>query len=153
MPKSLSDSTIAIVKGTVPALEVHGLTIMRRMYERLFQVDGMRNLFNHAHQGETESQPKALADAVMAYARNIDKLDALAPALERIVQKHVALNILPEHYPFVADALLGAIRDVLGDAASNEVIAAWGEAYWFLAESLIGREAIVYRDRAVLLGG
>jgi nitric oxide dioxygenase len=123
MPKSLSDSTIAVVEATVPALEVHGLTIMRRMYERLFQVDAMRDLFNQSHQGETGSQPKALANAVMAYARNIEDLDTLAPAIERIVQKHVALNILPEHYPFVADALLGAFRDVLGDVASREVIA------------------------------
>ena len=35
--------------------------------------------------------------------------------MERIAQKHVALNILPEHYPHVANALLGAIGDVLGD--------------------------------------
>jgi nitric oxide dioxygenase len=153
MPKSLSDATIAVVKATVPALEVHGLTITRRMYERLFQVDAMRDLFNQSHQGEAGSQPKALANAVMAYARNIDKLDTLGPTIERIVQKHVVLNILPEHYPFVADALLGAIRDVLGDAASNEVIAAWGEAYWFLAELLIGREAIAYRERAAQPGG
>jgi nitric oxide dioxygenase len=123
------------------------------MYERLFQVAAMRDLFNQSHQGETASQPKALANAVLAYARNIDNLGVLASAVERIVQKHVALNILPEHYPFVADALLGAIADVLGDAASDEIIAAWGEAYWFLAELLIGREATVYREHAAQPGG
>lgn len=153
MPKSLSATTIALVKATVPALEAHGLTITRRMYERLFQVDAMRDLFNQSHHGETGSQPTALANAVLAYARNIENLGALGPAVERIVQKHVALNILPEHYPFVADALLGAIRDVLGDAASDEIITAWGEAYWFLAELLIGREATVYRELAAQPGG
>jgi hypothetical protein len=53
---------------------------------------------------------------VVAYARNIDNLGALASRVERITQKHVALNILPQHYPFVAEALLGAIKDVLGEA-------------------------------------
>jgi nitric oxide dioxygenase len=153
MPTPLSATTIALVKATVPALEAHGLTVTQRMYERLFQDDTMRDLFNQSHHGETGSQPKALANAVMAYARNIDNLGVLGSAVERIVQKHVALNILPEHYPFVATALLGAIRDVLGEAATDDIVTAWGEAYWFLAELLIGREAAVYRDIAAQPGG
>ena len=153
MPAPLSPATVAIIKATVPALEAHGLTITQRMYERLFQNAEIRDLFNQSHHGETGSQPKALAQAVLAYARNIDNLGALAGAVERIAQKHVALNILPEHYPYVADALLGAIGDVLGEAATPEICAAWGEAYWFLAELLIGREATIYRDLAAKPGG
>lgn len=153
MPTPLSPATIALIKATVPALEAHGLAITRRMYERLFENPEMRDLFNQSHHGETGSQPKALAQAVLAYARNIDNLSVLAGAVERIAQKHVALNILPEHYPHVAGALLGAIGDVLGDAATAEICAAWGEAYWFLAEVLIGREAAIYRDLASGTGG
>jgi nitric oxide dioxygenase len=153
MPAPLSETTIAIIKATVPALEAHGLAITNRMYDRLFRTAAIRDLFNQSHHGETGSQPKALATAVLAYARNIDNLAALGGAVERIVQKHVALNILPEHYPFVADALLGAIGDILGNAASDAILAAWGEAYWFLAELLIGWEAAVYRDLAARPGG
>ena len=47
------------------------------------------------------------------------------------------------------DALLPAIRDVLGDAADDQVLAAWGEAYWFLADVLKWREAELYAARAV----
>lgn len=153
MPAPLSPATIALVKATVPALEAHGLAITRRMYERLFANAEIRDLFNQSHHGETGSQPKALAQAVLAYARHIDDLGALSGAVERIAQKHVALNILPEHYPFVADALLAAIQDVLGEAATPEICAAWGEAYWFLAELLIGREATIYRALAGKPGG
>ncbi len=53
----------------------------------------------------------------------------------------------------MADALLGAIGDILGDAATPAITAAWGEAYWFLAELLIGREAAIYRDLAGRPGG
>jgi nitric oxide dioxygenase len=35
MTRPLSAATIATVKATVPALEAHGLTITRRMYEHL----------------------------------------------------------------------------------------------------------------------
>ncbi|CAO4163096.1 NO-inducible flavohemoprotein [Methylorubrum aminovorans] len=153
MPAPLSSQTIALVKATVPALETHGLAITRRMYERLFENTEIRDLFNQSHHGETGSQPKALALAVLAYARNIDNLGVLTGAVERIAQKHVALNILPEHYPHVADTLLAAIGDVLGEAATPEILTAWGEAYWFLAELLIGREAAIYRDQASKTGG
>ncbi|GEP09036.1 NO-inducible flavohemoprotein [Methylobacterium gnaphalii] len=153
MPAPLAPATITLIKATVPALEAHGLDITQRMYERLFQNAEIRDLFNQSHHGETGSQPKALAQAVLAYARNIDNLGALAGAVERIAQKHVALNILPEHYPHVAEALLGAIGDILGEAATPEICAAWGEAYWFLAELLIGREATIYRELAAKPGG
>ena len=44
-----------------------------------------------------------------------------------------------------SEALLPAIRDVLGaDIATDEVLAAWGEAYWMLADILIAAEADAY---------
>jgi nitric oxide dioxygenase len=150
---SLSQHTIDIVKATTPALESHGLDIVRRMYERMFENEMIRDLFNQSHHGETGSQPKALATAILAYAKNIDQLAALAPAVERIAQKHVGLQILPEHYPYVAEALLGAIKDVLGDAATEEVLGAWGEAYWFLAHILIAREKQIYHRLETSPGG
>src|ERR671932_413362 len=123
------------------------------MYERMFQNPDIRDLFNQSHHGEIGAQPKALAAAVVAYARNIDNLGALASRVERIAQKHVGLNILPEHYHFVAEALLGAVKDVLGEAATPEVLEAWGEAYWFLADLLMAREASIYARLAAAPGG
>jgi len=153
MSQTLSEQTVTIVKATVPALEAHGLDIVREMYSRMFQNPEIRDLFNQSHHGDTGSQPRALTAAILAYAANIDNLGALAPAVERIAQKHVGLQILPEHYPHVAEALLGAIKTVLGDAATEEVLAAWGEAYWFLAHILIAREERIYHALADADGG
>lgn len=144
MSDTLSEKTKSIVRATVPALAAHGTTITAAMYKRLFQDPAVRELFNQSNQGEDGRQTKALAQAILAYAQNIDNLAVLGPAVERIAQKHVGLHILPEHYPHVATALLGAIKDVLGDAATDDILAAWGEAYWFLADILIGREKQIY---------
>ncbi|MDQ3330195.1 MAG: FAD-binding oxidoreductase, partial [Planctomycetota bacterium] len=57
------------------------------------------------------------------------------------------------HYPIVDKHLLVAIKDVLGDAATDEVIAAWAEAYGLLAQVLIGREAEIYKEQAASNGG
>ncbi len=153
MSQPLSEQTIALVKATVPALEAHGLDIVREMYSRMFQNLEIRDLFNQSHHGDTGSQPKALTGAILAYASNIENLGALAPAVERIAQKHVGLQILPEHYPHVGEALLGAIKAVLGDAATEDILAAWGEAYWFLANILIARERRIYTEQKDMSGG
>ena len=153
MTKPLSSRTIELVKATVPALEQHGAAITGVMYARLFQDDHVRALFNHANQGEGGGQVHALAAAILAYARNIDNLGVLGPVVERIAHKHIGYDILPEHYPYVATALLGAIEEVLGDLATPEILAAWGEAYWFLAEVLKSREVVLRDDIGSLKGG
>lgn len=140
----LSDKTMQIVKSTAPALERHGVAITTRMYERLFTNPEVESMFDRAAQQSGE-QPRRLAAAILAYARNIDRLEALTPAVMRMVGRHVEVGVKSEHYPLVADALLPAIRDVLGpEAATDEVLQAWGEAYWALANILIAKEAETY---------
>jgi nitric oxide dioxygenase len=115
------------------------------MYERLFVDPAIKALFDEAAQKSGE-QPKRLAAAIVAFAKNVDNLPALSSAVERMAERHVESKVLPEHYPAVANALLPAIRDVLGEAATDEVLAAWGEAYWFLADVLKRREAELYAE-------
>lgn len=153
MTRTLTPRTIELVKATVPALEARGLDIVHEMYARMFRDPAIRDLFNQSNHGVNDAQPRALTGAIMAYAANIENLGALAPAVERIAQKHVGLQILPEHYPHVAEALLGAIGHVLGEAATPEILEAWGEAYWFLADILIAREKRLYQAQVDASGG
>jgi len=143
--KPLSAETKAIVKSTAPALQQHGLAITTRMYERLFTDPDVKAMFDQAAQ-ESGEQPKRLAGAILAYAQNIDKLEALTAPVMRMAARHVETGVKAEHYPLVANALLPAIRDVLGDAATDEVLGAWGEAYWALADILIGKEEVLYAE-------
>ena len=147
MTKPLSPETIAIIKSTAPALRQHGLAITTRMYERLFVDPDIKALFDEAAQLSGE-QPKRLAGAILAFAVNADRLEVLTPAIERMAARHVESKVKPEHYPAVANALLPAIKDVLGDAVDDAVLGAWGEAYWFLADVLINREATLYTQAA-----
>jgi nitric oxide dioxygenase len=148
-----SPRTIEIVKATVPVLQQHGETITRHFYRKMFaEHPEVREFFNQAHQA-AGTQPRALAGAVLAYAANIDRLEALRDALPVIVHKHAALGVLPEHYPIVGRCLLAAIREVLGETATDEIIDAWAEAYGDLAKLLIEAEERVYRDNAAREGG
>lgn len=147
MAAPLAPETIALIKATAPALRENGVAITTRMYERLFVNEEVKALFDMAAQ-ESGEQPKRLAGAILAYAENIDKLQNLTAPVERMVRRHVETGVKAEHYPYVAEALLPAIRDVLGEAATDEVLDAWGQAYWFLANILIGKEAECYAETA-----
>jgi nitric oxide dioxygenase len=150
----LTPAQTAIIKATVPLLESGGETLTAHFYTiMLNEYPEVRPLFNQAHQASGD-QSRALANAVLMYAKHIDRLTALGPLVGQIVNKHVALQILPEHYPIVGACLLRAIREVLGaEIATNAVIAAWAVAYQQLADILIGAEEQAYAANAAGTGG
>lgn len=149
----LSTKAVETIKATAPAVAANAEAITRRFYGLMFAGNPeVQAFFNQAHQ-HAGTQPRALAGAICAYAANIDNLAALGPAVELIAQKHCALMIKPEHYPIVGKHLLVAIKDVLGDAVTDEVRDAWAEAYGLLAKVLIDREAEIYREQAAKQGG
>lgn len=150
----LSDHHRAIVKATVPLLESGGEALTTHFYRLLLRdYPQVLPLFNQAHQANGD-QPRALANGILMYAKNIDRLEQLGGLVSTIVNKHVALQILPEHYPMVGESLLRAIREVLGaEIATDDVIAAWGAAYQQLADILIGVEQGMYDERANAVGG
>ncbi|ADI26799.1 NO-inducible flavohemoprotein [Geobacillus sp. C56-T3] len=149
----LHPKTIEIVKSTVPVLETHGEQITKRFYELMFSNHPeLLNIFNHANQKQGRQQ-RALAAAVYAAARYIDQLDAILPVVRQIGHKHRSLGIKPEQYPIVGKHLLLAIKDVLGDAATDEVITAWAEAYEAIASVFIQVEKELYDEAAAKHGG
>lgn len=149
----LSQQTIDIVKSTAPILDEHGETLTKHFYKRMFSHNPeVAPFFNPANQAGG-TQQRALAAAICAYAANIDNLEALGGAVELIAHKHASLMIKEEHYPIVGENLLASIREVLGEGATDDVINAWGEAYGFLADILIGREKQIYKEAAEKTGG
>jgi len=156
MPEAtmLTQHQKTIVSATVPLLETGGEALTTHFYRILLaEHPEVRPLFNQANQASGE-QPRALANGVLMYAKNIDRLEALGPLASQIINKHVALQVQPEHYPIVGACLLRAIREVLGSQiATDEVIAAWAAAYGQLADLLIGAETKLYDEKAAAPGG
>lgn len=144
----LTESQREIIRATVPALRLRGEQITERFYRDLFAAHpALWNVFNPANQ-RPGGQARSLAASILAYAANIDHLDRLGGMVERIAHKHGSLEVRPEHYPIVGQHLLGAIRGVLGEAATDAVLDAWAAAYGMLADIMIGREAQLYADAA-----
>jgi nitric oxide dioxygenase len=147
----LSEESRAVVAATAGVVADHADQITSAFYPRMFaERPELLRLFNQGNQA-TGEQSRALAASVVAYA--VQLLDPAAPSfshvLRRIAYKHVSLGIRPEQYTIVGRHLLAAVGEVLGDAVTAEVYAAWDEVYWLFAAQLIAEEARLYQQAAL----
>lgn len=149
----LTQSVRDTIKATVPVLADHGGAIIVRFYQNMLdEYPELKNVFNMAHQQKGQQQ-EALARAVYAYAANIDDPLSLDALLQGIAHKHVSLGIQPDQYAIVGKHLLGAIKEVLGAAATEDIMYAWEQAYGQLADVLVGMERELYQASASTPGG
>lgn len=149
----LSTKTIEIVKSTIPLLENAGPDVTDYFYKRMFEHNPeLKDIFNLANQASGRQQ-FALFSAVASYAKNIDNLGALGDLVERVAHKHTSFHIQPDQYQIVGHHLIETLREVAPDDFTDEVAAAWIEAYGLLSKVLIGREHDLYDASSKQSGG
>ncbi|RPE44478.1 nitric oxide dioxygenase [Streptomyces sp. Ag109_O5-1] len=145
----LSEPSAVTVRATLPAIGAAIGEITERFYARLFAAhpDLLRNLFNRGNQA-AGTQRQALAGSIVAFATQLlDHPDRRPDAmLGRIAHKHASLGVAPEQYAVVHEHLFAAIVEVLGEAVTPEVAAAWDEVYWLMANALIAIEKRLYEE-------
>ncbi|MCZ2848927.1 FAD-binding oxidoreductase [Modestobacter sp. VKM Ac-2978] len=148
----LSDRSRPVIEATLPVVAENIEEIARRFYAHLFGAhpELLDGTFNRGNQAEG-TQQVALAGSVAVFASALVKDPEQVPEhlLARIAHKHASLGITPAQYDVVHDNLFWAIVDVLGDAVTPEVAAAWDEVYWLMAYALINMERGLYSSRGV----
>jgi nitric oxide dioxygenase len=148
----LSDRSRPVVQATLPAVAENIGEIAKRFYGHMLggHPELLDGVFNRGNQAEG-TQQVALAGSVAAFASALVQDPEQLPdkLLSRIAHKHTSLGIRPDQYQVVHDNLFWAIADVLGDAVSPEVAAAWDEVYWLMAYALINQERGLYSARGV----
>jgi nitric oxide dioxygenase len=151
----LSAESATLVRATLPVVAESLDEITARFYGSMFRdrpelLDGM---FNRANQANG-AQRRALAGSIAGFATALldhpdERPDAL---LNRIAHKHTAIGVTDDQYTIVHKYLFGAIAEVLGDALTPDIAAAWDEVYWLMAGALIGLEARLYQEAGVQPG-
>ncbi|CAL9351829.1 Flavohemoprotein [Streptomyces sp. enrichment culture] len=143
----LSAESASVIRATLPAVGGALDEITTRFYATMFAdrpelLDGMFNRGNQA----SGAQRRALAGSIAAFAGALVAEPGTRPdtLLARIAHKHAAVGVTEDQYTIVHKYLFAAIADVLGDAVTPEVAAAWDEVYWLMAGALIAQEARLY---------
>ncbi|GAA3388084.1 globin domain-containing protein [Streptomyces roseoviridis] len=151
----LSAESASLIRATLPAVGESLDEITTRFYATMLAehpelLDGMFNRGNQAN----GAQRRALAGSIAAFAGALladpdTRPDAL---LARIAHKHVAVGVTEDQYTVVHKYLFAAIAEVLGEAVTPDVAAAWDEVYWLMAGALIAQEARLYLEAQVRPG-
>jgi nitric oxide dioxygenase len=151
----LSATSAETIRATLPAVGGAIGEITTSFYARLFDAhpELLRDLFNRGNQANG-SQQQALAGAIAGFAAALVEHPDVSPEamLARIAHKHASLGITRDQYRVVHTHLFAAIAEVLGDALTEEVAAAWDEVYWLMARALITLEAQLYLDAGTPTG-
>ncbi|WP_327242839.1 globin domain-containing protein [Streptomyces sp. NBC_01320] len=148
----LSPESAAVIRATLPAVGGALDEITARFYGTMFaeQPELLDGLFNRGNQASGE-QRRALAGSIASFAQALLAVPDTRPdaLLARIAHKHAALGVTEDQYTIVHKYLFRAIGDVLGEAVTPEVAAAWDEVYWLMAGALIAQEARLYQEAQV----
>ncbi|WP_438489671.1 globin domain-containing protein [Streptomyces sp. S186] len=152
----LSEQSAPVIKETLPVVGAAIEEITALFYRRLFEArpELLRDLFNRGNQANGE-QRQALAGSIAAFAGMLLEHPGTRPdaMLARIAHKHASLGVTSDQYKLVNEHLLAAVADVLGEAVTPEVAAAWDEVYWLMAHALTAVEARLYAQHGTPEGG
>lgn len=145
----LTEATITCLKASIPLILEHGEQITAKMYTILFErYPQTKPLFARA----PKNQHEILAHSIITYCKHVDNLPMIWEELEKIAIKHVSADVHAGYYPMVGHSLLQAFKEVLGEKATPELLTAWKEAYFYLADVLINREHQLFTERKKCVG-
>jgi hemoglobin-like flavoprotein len=118
--RELLRKSLALFVACEPDLTHH-------FYELLFaRYPDARKLFFRKSLAEQE---RLLSETLAEVIEHIDDLAYLEKVLYPLGAKHVEYGATPERYAWVRDALLATFRHVAGAVWTDDLAAAWREAY------------------------
>ena len=133
--RPMTPTQIELIRTSWAAVEPIADVAATLFYERLFEMDpAVRRLFRKT---DMAAQRKNLMQTLTVVVKGIDRLDHLVPAVQALGRRHAGYGVRPEHYDTVGAALLWTLEQGLGDAFTDDVHAAWAEAYGTLAAVMI----------------
>jgi nitric oxide dioxygenase len=128
------------LKRSYPLLKKNDVAIGEATYENMFKSHPeLKVMFKNT----SKVQGKKLIDAILFYCEEADNYELFYERLDSIAHVHINVGIKNEYYPYMRDAFIAAIRDVLKAKATDELINAWRYGFDSLSNELIHVENLV----------
>jgi len=131
----LDEAQVAEVRRTFDRLSTAGSAPIERFYERLFKdLPEARALLRT----EPRVQARKFLQSLRVIVSALHAPQRHVTVLQRLGQRHDGYGVRPEHYPVVADTLLGVFADTLGEDFTPEARSAWERAFALITTIMIG---------------
>ncbi|MFK7897945.1 MAG: globin domain-containing protein [Myxococcota bacterium] len=131
-----TDREIELVRTTWSEASKDPAAAAGLFYGRLFEVaPDVKPLFT----ADIKEQGIKLMQMIGIAVNNMEKIDAIVPALVQLAERHDDYGALPEHYPVVGQVLLETLGKALGESFSAEAEEAWAKTYGALATAMLER--------------
>jgi len=126
LTERVSEEQIALVQQSLSQVSGQSRQLGMLFYTQLFALaPAVRPLF----QRERQEQERKFLAMLMTLVNGLSHLELLLPLVQGLGRRHVKYGVQAEHYVLVEGALLWAFAQVLGDAFSPAVAAAWSAVY------------------------
>jgi hemoglobin-like flavoprotein len=131
----MTPQQVALIHDSFAEIAPHSDQVAEVFFNRLFEVaPHVRQLFR----GDMVEQRVKFMATMSMLVNSLDNLEIVLPAAGKLAVRHVAYGVTQEHYVVVGQSLLWAIRRTLGLNWTDEIAAAWIEAYGMLSRHMIG---------------
>ncbi|GIV96125.1 MAG: hemoglobin [Herpetosiphonaceae bacterium] len=131
MSKEMNKRQIELVQESFKQVAPIAETAAALFYQRLFELDpSVRPYFKTDMKTQGAKPMSTLALVV----QGLNRPEEIIPAVQHLGRRHAGYGVKHHHYQVVAEALLWALAQGLGDAFTPAVKEAWTAAYRFLAE-------------------
>lgn len=109
--------------------------ITPRFYQILFtRYPQARALFGR---NSEQAQQKMLQDSLVAVVENLEDASWLRATLHALGAKHVSYGVTAPMFDWVGDALIATLAEIMADEWTEEIAAAWQQAYAAIAELML----------------
>jgi hemoglobin-like flavoprotein len=122
----MTPEQIALVRDSFAKVAPIAPQAAELFYGRLFALNpNLRPLFK----GDMQEQGRKLMAMIATAVANLDRLDAVVPAVQDLGRRHAGYGVSHADYDTVATALLWTLEQGLGDAFTPACREAWTAMY------------------------
>ena len=131
---------IELLSRSYPLIKQYRLELGDKTYFNMFHDHPeTKRLFKDTSPGQSQR----LIDAILFYCQEVENYELFYERLDQIAYVHLKAGIKNEYYSFMKEAFISALREVLQDAATEEMIRAWSYGFDSLSNELIHIENLL----------
>lgn len=130
----LSPRQMELVQSSFERFRDCGESASVRFYQRLFEdAPSARSMFPD----DVSKQARKFLQSLAVIVGSLSSTDRTTRMLQRLGDRHQGYGVKPEHYSIVGQALLETLREELGSEFSEEVEAAWKDAFELISSAML----------------